>query len=115
MTIDAPAPPTARYGRRRVYVYYRVAAPQAESAVATALALQSRLCARHGGLRAELMRRPQAAEGQVTLMETYARDAAVDIDGIDAALMRDIDAEASRAFAHLALGARHVEVFDACA
>jgi hypothetical protein len=115
LTHDAPASRNERSGRRRVYVYYRVDAAQADAAIAAARRAQVLLRERHVGLRADLMRRPETTDGHVTLMEAYARDAAVSPDGIDAALLRDIEAEVAPATASWMVGARHVEVFDACA
>ena len=88
---------------RRIYVYYRIAQTDLYAVRETVQALQARLCADHAGLRAELLRRPEAAEGQLTLMETYACE-----QGIDAALQAAIEAAASHA--GLA-GPRHVEAF----
>jgi hypothetical protein len=88
---------------RRIYVYYRIAQADLGAVRDKVLALQASLCADHAGLRAELLRRPEAAEGQLTLMETYACG-----HGIDAALQAAIEAAASQA--GLA-GPRHVEAF----
>jgi hypothetical protein len=88
---------------RRIYVYYRIAQADLDAVREKVLALQARLCADHAGLRAELLRRPEAAEGQLTLMEIYVCE-----QGIDAALQAAIEAAAS--YAGLA-GPRHVEAF----
>jgi hypothetical protein len=115
LTHDAPASRSDVPGRRRVYVYYRVDAAQAGAAIAAARRALALLCERHVGLRADLMRRPEANDGHVTLMEAYARDAVVSADGIDPALLRDIEAEVAPATAAWTVGARHAEVFDTCA
>jgi hypothetical protein len=115
LTHDAPASRSGVPGRRRMYVYYRVDAAQAGAAIAAARRALALLCERHVGLRAELMRRPEGNDGHVTLMEAYARDAAVSPDGIDPALLSDIEAEVAPATAAWMTSARHVEVFDACA
>jgi hypothetical protein len=88
---------------RRIYVYYRIAQADLDAVREKVLALQARLCADHAGLRAELLRRPEAAEGQLTLMEIYVCE-----QGIDAALQAAIEAAAS--YAGLA-GPRHLEAF----
>jgi len=88
---------------RRIYVYYRIAQADLNAVREKVLALQASLCTDHAGLRAELLRRPESAEGQLTLMETYACE-----HGIDAALQAAIEAAASQA--GLA-GPRHVEAF----
>ena len=72
---------------RRIYVYYRIAQADLDAVREKVLALQARLCADHAGLRAELLRRPEAAEGQLTLMEIYVCE-----QGIDAALQAAIEA-----------------------
>lgn len=57
---------------RRLYVYYRVAEPALAATVAAVRAMQAALVEAHPGLRAELLRRPELRDGEVTLMETYA-------------------------------------------
>jgi len=96
---------------RRLFIYYRVAAVRADEAVARARQMQQALRAQDALLHAELLRRPDAIDSHVTLMETYARDAA----GIDPALRARIESEALAALAGLVVGERHVEVFEPCA
>ncbi len=57
---------------RRLYVYYRVAEAQLPATVAAVQQAQASLVADHPGLQAELLRRPELRDGDVTLMETYA-------------------------------------------
>ena len=57
---------------RRLYVYYRVPEPALAATVAAVQAMQVALVEAHPGLRAELLRRPELRDGEVTLMETYA-------------------------------------------
>ena len=57
---------------RRLYVYYRVPEPLLAATVAAVRAVQTALTEAHPGLRAELLRRPELRDGEVTLMETYA-------------------------------------------
>ena len=57
---------------RRLYVYYRVPQAQLPATVAAVRQVQAALMAAHPGLRAELLRRPELRDGEVTLMETYA-------------------------------------------
>jgi hypothetical protein len=80
----------------KFYVYYRVAARDAAAAIASVRALHAGLRGR--GLTAELLRRPGAAAGDVTLMEVYADEAAA--------------AEGETASAAWRIGARHVEAFE---
>lgn len=70
---------------RQLFVYYRVAQVRLGDTVAAVRALQAALAAAHPGLRVALLRRPEAQDGQVTLMETYAGalDAAA-LDALDA-------------------------------
>ncbi|MDH4390819.1 MAG: DUF4936 family protein [Aquabacterium sp.] len=57
---------------RRLYVYYRVAEAQLPATVEAVRHVQTGLVAAHPGLHAELLRRPELRDGDVTLMETYA-------------------------------------------
>ena len=58
---------------RRLYVYYRVPQAQLAATVAAVRQVQSALAGAHPGLQAELLRRPELRDGEVTLMETDAR------------------------------------------
>ena len=58
----------------RLYVYYRVAEADLGRTVGAVRVMQQSLVAAHPGLQAELLRRPELRDGQVTLMETYAGD-----------------------------------------
>lgn len=57
---------------RRLYVYYRVAEARLPDTTAAVRQVQAALVAAHPGLQAELLRRPELRDGEVTLMETYA-------------------------------------------
>ena len=57
---------------RRLYVYYRVPQAQLAATVAAVRQVQPALAGAHPGLQAELLRRPELRDGEVTLMETYA-------------------------------------------
>ena len=87
----------------RLYVYYRVAEPALAATVHAAQALQAGLLARHPGLQAQLLRRPELQGGEVTLMEAYA-------GAITPALAAAI-AQAAAAISALPQP-RHVELFD---
>lgn len=72
-----PPPPAAGVDSgpahgNRLYVYYRVPAPLLASTLAQARRLQQGLREAHPRLQAELLRRPGAPLGEVTVMETYA-------------------------------------------
>jgi hypothetical protein len=95
---------------RELYVYYRVPEDAADAAAREVATLHTELRASWPGLDARLLRRPDASGGQQTWMEVYTRSPA----GVDAALQAEIEAHAARRLTHVA-GARHVEVFLACA
>lgn len=67
---------------RRLYVYYRVAEADLGRTVGAVRAMQQALIAAHPGLEAELLRRPELRDGQVTLMETYAGALPPALDGL---------------------------------
>jgi hypothetical protein len=100
---------TARAGTRQLFIYYRVAEAHADAAIAAAQEMQAALTARRPGLRAALLYRPEAADGGITLMETYAVDAEVAPQGVGAALQAEIEALARTRAIRV-----HVEVFDEC-
>ncbi|MEK8052271.1 DUF4936 family protein [Ideonella sp. DXS22W] len=72
----------------RLYVYYRVPEPALPGVLSQVRAMQARLVETHPGLRAEVLRRPELREGQVTLMETYA-------GAVDQAFVSALDAAAA--------------------
>jgi quinol monooxygenase YgiN len=93
--------------RREVYVYYRVApAHWLETADAVAQ-WQREMCRSHPGLVASVLRRPEAHDDVVTLMEVYAGS-----HTIDAAFEATI-ARGAEALGPWLLGERHIERFDA--
>ncbi len=85
---------------RRLYVYYRVPDAALAATVAAVRAVQVRLVQQHPGLQAELLRRPELRDGEVTLMETYA--------GVLSAAERDAIEQATSALPQ----PRHTEVFE---
>ena len=91
---------------RQRFVYYRVLEDQLAPAVAAARAMQQRLAAEHPGLEAAMLRRPEAGDGQVTLMETYRSPW-----GIGPVLGDAIEADAA-ALSGWIDGTRHVEEFE---
>ena len=123
---------------RELFVYYRVRAAQAGVARRAALAFQAELGSRYPALTARLLRRD---EGEVidtsigtsvdknidknashdndrgrdaTWMETYLIDPRIDAAGVSAAMQAEIEA-AARVLEPFLNGARHTEVFIACA
>ena len=111
---------------RELFVYYRVRAAQADAALVVAIALQAELKSRHPALTARLLRRDEGADTGIdsghdndpardpTWMETYATDPRIDAAGVGAALQAEIET-AARALDPFINGARHTEVFFACA
>ncbi len=101
---------------RELFVYYRVRAAQADAARALAIAFQAELKSRHPALTARLLRRDESAPAHddETWMETYATDPCTDAAGVSAALQAEIETGA-RALEPFINGARHTEVFIACA
>lgn len=93
-----------------LFIYYRVQRGHLADAVAAVRALQARWQAQDGSLRCELLRRTDDGGTDVTLMETYRRDA-----GFDVAARDRIEDEAAAALAPWLAGSRHVEVFEPCA
>lgn len=90
------------------YIYYKIDSAAAEAALAAARAMLIGLMARHAGLSSRLLRRPEASEGDITLMEVHRYTAAS--GGIDAQLLQAIE-RAGSAMAPWLRGQRHVEVF----
>ncbi len=91
---------------RRLFVYYRVAEPALAATVAAVRTMQAALSEAHPGLRAELLRRPELRDGEVTLMETYASGA-----GVSPALESAI-AQAANSLPLPLPQPRHTERFD---
>lgn len=100
--------------RRSLFIYWKVPAQQAQAALAAARAWQASLCAAHPALMAGLYRRAPASGGAstapdpvlVTVMETYAAP-----DGVDAALVSEIDSAGTAGLQALGAPQRHLEVF----
>jgi hypothetical protein len=86
---------------RRHYVYYRVPQAQLAEAVAVIQALHAGL--QQAGVSPELLRRPGAVNGQVTLMDVYTL---AELDALA------FEARAAAALAPWLDGQRHVEIFD---
>jgi hypothetical protein len=100
---------------RELFIYYRIGCADTAGALAAVHAFQQRLCGRHGGLTARLLRRSELAgdpsNDPQTWMEIYSRNEA---DGISSALQADIESEAA-VLAPCIVGARHTEGFVPCA
>jgi hypothetical protein len=100
---------------RELFIYYRIECADAAGALAMVHAFQQRLCGRHEGLTARLLRRCEPAgdhsNDPQTWMEIYSRNEA---DGVSPALQADIESEAA-VLTPVIVGARHTEGFVPCA
>jgi hypothetical protein len=90
-----------------VFIYWRLAAPDREDAVAAIAVCQRELCARLAGLRTGLYLRTDAGDGPLTLMETYGHPLAID-DVMRCQIVEAGDAATAR----WRVGPRHVENFE---
>ena len=88
-----------------LYIYYRVPLAHLLTLADAASAMQAELCRQTPGLTAQLMRRPKAQDGQVTVMETYHH-----VSGVDSQVEAAIN-EAAKALSGLIAGSRQVEHF----
>jgi hypothetical protein len=96
-----------------LFIYYRARPADAAALQAGMLAWHTNLQARHPGLQARLLRRPEPADGWHTWMEIYALPQSP--DGISTALQSDIEDAAVQLLARWQTSPRHVEVFVSCA
>jgi hypothetical protein len=99
---------------RELFIYYRIPVTRADEALAAVHAFQARLRARHPGLVARLLRRPESEDSLQTWMEIYAFDPLLSQARLDAACQSDIESEA-RCLSELIAGVRHTESFVPCA
>lgn len=95
---------------RRLFIYYRVDAGRAGETLPLVLDFQRRACARHPGLQAELLKRPEEKDGLQTWMEVYS---------CPGGIPREVEAELSdangRAFIFGIRSHLYVEAFVPCA
>ena len=103
---------------RELFIYYRIDAGSAQSALKAAQAMQHGLCEKHPQLAARLWRRPDEPGGsptdeaatQQTWMETYS----FADSGVTPELQAEIE-EAASVLKAFIVGSRHTEVFVPCA
>jgi hypothetical protein len=99
---------------RELFIYYRIPVAKVDEALAAVHAFQARLRARHAGLSARLLCRPEPEDSLQTWMEIYAFDPLPNAVGITPECQADIESEA-RCLTGLIAGARHIETFIPCA
>ena len=97
---------------REIFIYYRLEARNAAPAEAVVTGFQASLRARFPGLATRLLRRPEAADGVQTWMETYAADPLQHPDGVSAAMEETIE-QAAEPLRQWLVGPRHAESFIA--
>jgi hypothetical protein len=102
------------FGRRQLFLYWRVGADDAAVACAALRQWQRRLRDEHPALRARLFRRLPADGNELTFMETYAVEAGPAGAGIEPALQHRIECEGLALLQPWLRGARHVELFEVC-
>lgn len=93
--------------RRELFVYYRVARTHWRDAASAVETWQQQLQRSHPGLLARVLRRPEAVDDTVTLMEVYA----IEDGSVDSVLEAEIVRYASALQGWL-IGERHNERFD---
>lgn len=98
-----------------LFIYYRAKVLDEAALLADVQAMQRDLQVRFPGLQARLLRRPEAADGLHTWMETYALPRASHGTSLDGPVRNAIEAAASAALGRWIAGVRHVEVFRPCA
>jgi LmbE family N-acetylglucosaminyl deacetylase len=104
---------------RELFIYYRVHLDHAAAAEAMVRAMQAALAHDHPQLRARLLHRSPPQGCWQTWMETYSThshstDPMQDTQGITDRLAAEIESRAAALTPYID-GARHVEVFVACA
>jgi Domain of unknown function (DUF4936) len=87
----------------RLYVYYRVAEADVDVVAANFASTRTRLRSLHPGWACEFLRRPEARDEQVTLMEVHT--------GLGADALEAISTEVGKALAPWLHGPRQVERF----
>ncbi len=105
---------------RELYVYYRVPAGSADALRSVVTDMHDQLRREVPGLQARLLRRTDPAAGLDTWMESYAMSPLAGAPGDGCAgdvsdALREAIEQRAAAWSGLCNGARHTEVFDACA
>lgn len=99
---------------RELFIYYRSRVECEAEVAARVRGFQARLMLEHPALAARLLRRPEAKDGLLTWMETYAFATMNPDHAIDAGLQQQIESSAA-CLRGLIEGERHTEVFTTCA
>lgn len=106
---DTPLPPL---GQRQLFVYWRVAGDDLVAALQALRHWHAALRSDLPALQCTLYQRHDHATSQVTVMEAYA--IALPGAGIGPQLLQRITHDGDILLRRWLVGARHVEVFDAC-
>jgi Domain of unknown function (DUF4936) len=109
-----PSLATAGQPMRELFIYYRSRVECEAEVAAQVRGFQAHLMLEHPTLVARLLRRPEAKDGLLTWMETYAFATMNPDRAIDAPLQQQIEASAA-CLRGLIDGERHTEVFTTCA
>ena len=99
---------------RELFIYYRLRSIDAAAAQVAVGIFQAQLRQQYPSLSTRLLRRPDESDGVQTWMEIYSTDPMRDPAGVSAELQTVIETHATVLQPWLA-GARHTEVFVACA
>lgn len=99
---------------RELFIYYQSRVECEAEVAAQVRGFQARLMSEHPALVARLLRRPQAKDGLLTWMETYAFATMNPDHSVDAGLQQQIESSAA-CLRGLIDGERHTEVFTPCA
>jgi hypothetical protein len=99
---------------RELFIYYRSRVESEAEVAALVRGFQAQLTLEHPALVARLLRRPQAKDGLLTWMETYAFATMHPDHAFDAGLQQQIESSAA-CLRGLIEGERHTEVFTSCA
>lgn len=99
---------------RELFIYYRSRVECEAEVAAQVRGFQARLMSEHPALVARLLRRPEARDGLLTWMETYAFATMNPDPSFEAGLQQQIESSAA-CLLGLIDGERHTEVFTTCA
>ena len=100
---------------RELFIYYRLRSTDAAAALVAVQVCLAQLRQQYPSLSTRLLRRPDEVDGLQTWMEIYSTDPMREPAGVSAELQTVIEAQTNAALQPWRVGARHTEVFVACA